>query len=247
MVRRRLTSELVRRGLAADEDAAVLLVASGLVTVSGASADNPGRLVGRDQPIEVVSTGRFVSRGGEKLEGALDDFALDVAGRTALDLGSSTGGFTDCLLRRGVGHVTTVDVGRALLHERIRSDARVRVRDGVHVRDVAGVVDLSPVDLVVSDLSFISACAAIDSTARAVAAPCDFVVLVKPQFEAPRLEADRGEGVVNDPLVVEAAVARVEACAERSGLQVRGRARSRLPGRRGNVEFFLHLHRPARF
>ena len=247
MVRSRLTSELVRRGLAADEDAAVLLVASGLVTVGGASANNPARLVGRDQAIEVVPTGRFVSRGGEKLDGALDDFAIDVSGRTALDLGSSTGGFTDCLLRRDVRHVTAVDVGRALLHERVRNDPRVVVREGVHVRDVAAVVDLASIDVVVADLSFISACAAIDATARAVAASCDLVVLVKPQFEAPRFEADRGEGVVVDPTVVEAAVARVEACAERAGLEVRGRARSRLPGRRGNVEFFLHLRRPARF
>lgn len=247
MARRRLSSEMVRRGLVGDEAGAAALVAGGTVTVGGAVAHNPSRLVAADEAIEVVRAGRFVSRGGEKLDGALDEFGLDVVGRAAVDLGSSTGGFTDCLLQRGAARVIAVDVGRALLHERLRSDPRVLVVEGVHVREVSTAADVSAVDLVVADLSFISACSAVVAAAPWLSGGGEMVVLVKPQFEAPRREADRGAGVVTDPHVVAAAVARVEACAVREGLEVAGRTPSRVPGRRGNLEFFLHLRQPARF
>ncbi len=246
-MRRSLVRELVRRGLVEDVEGALTAVESGMVTVSGAPAMNPSRLVGDDEPLALVRSNRFVSRGGEKLDGALDDLGVDVGGRRVLDLGSSTGGFTDCVLQRGAASVVAVDVGRVLLHERILDDPRVTAAEGVHVRDVASVVDLSAIDLVVADLSFISACAAIESTAAGLAPGCEFVVLVKPQFEAPRSDADRGSGVVTDPGVVASAVARVRECAVRSGLEVVGGAPSRTPGRRGNVEYFLHLRRPASF
>lgn len=246
-MKRRLVRELVRRGLVADDDAALAAVAAGLVTVSGAPALNPSRLVGAGEAVELVRTGRFVSRGGEKLDGALSDLGVDVRGRRVLDLGSSTGGFTDCALQRGAASVVAVDVGRALLHERLRDDHRVTVVEGVHVRNVGSVVDLAGIDLVVADLSFISACAAIECTAAGLAPCCELVVLVKPQFEASRSEADRGSGVVTDAEVVAGSVARVRDCAVRAGLEVVGGVPSRTPGRRGNVEYFLHLRRPARF
>ncbi|NBP51965.1 MAG: TlyA family RNA methyltransferase [Actinobacteria bacterium] len=246
-MRRRLLEEMVARGLAPDAESASAAIERGDVTVGGAPASNPSRLVGADEPILVVGSARFVSRGGEKLDAALDELGVDVAGRRVLDLGSSTGGFTDCLLQRGAATVVAVDVGRSLLHERLRDDPRVSVHDGLHVRDVGSVVDLGSLDLVVADLSFISACAAIDATGRLVRSGCDLVVLVKPQFEAPREAADRGSGVVTDPSVVGEALSRVRACGVRAGLDVVGEVPSRTPGRRGNVEYFLHLRRPARF
>lgn len=223
------------------------MVAAGLVTVAGAPALNPSRLVGDGEAVVLVPTARFVSRGGEKLDGALSDLGVDVRGRRVLDLGSSTGGFSDCVLQRGAASVVAVDVGRSLLHERLRSDPRVTVVEGVHVRDVAGVVDLASIDLVVADLSFISACAAIESTAAALAPGCELLILVKPQFEAPRSIADQGSGVITDPEVHAAAVRRVGECAARHGLEVAGWVASRTPGRRGNVEYFLRLRRPASF
>jgi 23S rRNA (cytidine1920-2'-O)/16S rRNA (cytidine1409-2'-O)-methyltransferase len=240
-------SELVRRGLVSDVDAARRAVSAGEVTVSGAPALNPSRLVGDDEPLGLVRPNRFVSRGGEKLDGALADLGVDVRGRRVLDLGSSTGGFTDCVLQRGAAGVVAVDVGRALLHERILGNPRVTVAEGVHVRDVASVVDLATIDLVVADLSFISACSAIEATAAGLAPGCELVILVKPQFEAPRSDVDRGSGVVTDPKVVESAVERVRDCAVRAGLEAVAVAPSRTPGRRGNVEYFLHLRRPASF
>lgn len=246
-MRRSLVRELVDRGFVADAAEALTAVESGIVTVSGAPALNPSRLVGPEEPISLEVARRFVSRGGEKLDGALADLGVDVRGRRVLDLGSSTGGFTDCVLQRGAASVVAVDVGRALLHERLRSDRRVTVLEGVHVRDVAIVADLAAIDLVVADLSFISACAAIVSTADGLSSGCELVVLVKPQFEASRVDADRGSGVVTDPAIVATAVDRVRECAFRSGLDVVAEVRSRTPGRRGNVEYFLHLRRPASF
>jgi len=246
-VKRRLVQELVRRGLVADADEALSMVTAGVVTVAGAPALNPSRLVGEGEALELVRAGRFVSRGGDKLDGALADLGVDARARRVLDLGSSTGGFSDCVLQRGAATVVAVDVGRALLHERLRRDPRVTVVEGVHVRDVPSVVDLAAVDLVVADLSFISACSAIESTAAGLAPGCELVILVKPQFEAARSDADRGSGVITDPDVQAAAVARVTECAVRHGLAVVGGAASRTPGRRGNVEYFLHLRRPASF
>jgi len=247
VVRRRLSSEIVRRGLAPDLQASDELIARGRVTVGGASASNPARLVAADEPILVGDESHFVSRGGEKLAGALEDLRIEVQDLVALDLGCSTGGFTDCLLQRGCRHVFALDVGRAQLHERLRADTRVSVFEGVHVREVGRVVDVSTVQLIVVDLSFISACAAIAATSSTLSPGTSMVVLVKPQFEAPRREADRSGGVVTNPTVIEAAIQRVENCALRGGLEVVGRAQSRVVGRRGNLECFVHFRRPTRF
>ena len=155
--RRRLDAELVRRGLAASRTEAQRLIGEGLVTVGGAPADKPARLVDPGDALKVHGPARrYVSRGGEKLEAALDHFGLDPAGCRVLDAGSSTGGFTDCVLQRGATEVVAVDVGRGQLHEKLRADPRVLSRERTHLRDVRAEHIGGPVDLVVGDLSFIS-------------------------------------------------------------------------------------------
>jgi 23S rRNA (cytidine1920-2'-O)/16S rRNA (cytidine1409-2'-O)-methyltransferase len=184
---------------------------------------------------------RFVSRGGEKLDAALERFAIDVRGRSALDAGASTGGFTDCLLQRGVVQVVAADVGRGQLHERLRQDTRVLSRERTNIR-TATLDDLggSLFDVVVADLSFISL--------RAVAVPLvswtrpdgDLVVLVKPQFEAGRRQVSRGRGIIRDPDAWRRALDDVIAALEAAGATMMGVMVSPLRGADGNVEFLAH-------
>ncbi|MDP9388924.1 MAG: TlyA family RNA methyltransferase [Actinomycetota bacterium] len=230
----------MRRGLAASREQAVARIAHGDVLVSGARADKASRLVAPHEPVELVGAPpRFVGRGGEKLDAALEHFAVDVAGRRALDAGASTGGFTDCLLQRGAAHVTAVDVGFGQLHERLRRDPRVDVRERTNVRHL---VLEEPADLVVADLSFISlrlvAPALVGPNAQAGA---DVVVLVKPQFEAGRAEAARGRGVVRDPRVWRRVLSEVGSALAGEGAAMMGAMVSPLTGADGNVEFLLHL------
>lgn len=219
-------------------------IASGRVQVDGAPADKAARLVSPAQAINLSGPGpRFVSRGGEKLDAALDRFAVSVEGRAALDAGVSTGGFTDCLLQRGARKVTAVDVGYGQLHHRLRHDPRVRLLERTNVRSL--VLD-QPVEVVVADLSFISlatvAPALVGDNATVAA---DVVLLVKPQFEAGRAEVSRGRGVVRDPTVWHRVLEEV-----RSALQAHGAAMmdvmvSPLKGADGNVEFLAHLRAHA--
>jgi len=201
-------------------------------------------MVGADQP--VVLTGpppRFVSRGGEKLDAALARFAVDVAGRRALDAGASTGGFTDCLLQRGAAHVVAVDVGYGQLHERLRRDQRVTVLERTNVR--ALVLD-EAVDVVVADLSFISLATVAPALLGANAAPgADVVLLVKPQFEAGRAEVSRGRGVVRDPAVWRRVLGETSAALSAHGAGMMGAMVSPLKGADGNVEFLVHLRAHA--
>jgi 23S rRNA (cytidine1920-2'-O)/16S rRNA (cytidine1409-2'-O)-methyltransferase len=184
---------------------------------------------------------RFVSRGGEKLDAALDEFGLDVSGVQALDAGSSTGGFTDCLLQRGAAHVVAVDVGRGQLHPRIRNDDRVTVRERTDIR----AVELDePVDLVVGDLSFISLRTVLGPLLAMVRPGGDLVLLVKPQFEVGRAEASRGRGVIRDPEVREAALADVRDALVSRGAVIMGEMTSPLKGGSGNVEFLVHVRAP---
>ena len=212
--------------------------------VGGAPADKPSRLVAPGEPVEIVGPRpRFVSRGGEKLDAALDRFAIDVGGRTALDAGSSTGGFTDCLLQRGAASVIAVDVGTAQLHEHIRANARVSVRERTNVRNL--VLDAA-VQVVVADLSFISLRLVAPSLVGANAAPgADVVVLVKPQFEAGRAEAAKGRGVVRDPGVWRRVLDEVRSAFAGHGAAMMGAMVSPLRGADGNVEFLLHLRAHA--
>ncbi len=234
---------MVRRAMAATRSEAGLAIRSGKVTVGGSPAAKAGMLVGPDEPIAVAAAARrFVSRGGEKLEAALDRFGIDAAGRVALDAGASTGGFTDCLLQRGAARVTAVDVGYGQLDWRLREDRRVTVMERTNVRDLLpGVLDRPP-DLVTADLSFISLRLALPALARCAAPRAELILLVKPQFEAGREEVGRG-GVVTDPALWERVLRSVaEACVE-AGFEVLGVAPSPLLGPAGNVEFLLHARR----
>jgi 23S rRNA (cytidine1920-2'-O)/16S rRNA (cytidine1409-2'-O)-methyltransferase len=205
--------------------------------------DKPGTRVRDEARVRLRGEERpFVSRGGEKLAGALADLGIDPSGLRCLDVGASTGGFTDCLLRAGAVHVTAVDVGRGQLHERLRQDPRVHALERTHVRDLAPHALPGPVELVVVDVSFISLRHVLPQL-RALAPRADLLVLVKPQFEVGRERVGKG-GVVRDDALRAEAVAAVVACAEALGLHEAGRAESRLPGPKGNREVFVHL-RPA--
>ncbi len=237
----RLDRELVRRGLSPSREAAAEAVRDGLVLVAGALASKPSRLVSPAEPIELkLPARRWSSRGGDKLDPALERLGVRVAGRRCLDAGASTGGFTHVLLERGAAEVVAVDVGRGQLDLRLRQDPRVRVHDGVNVRSLTLELIGGTVDLTVADLSFISLRLVLPALLAATAPGGDLVLLVKPQFEAGR-EAVRRGGVVRDPAAWAGAVRAVAAAAAEHGLGVRGVCPSPLPGPAGNVELFLHL------
>jgi 23S rRNA (cytidine1920-2'-O)/16S rRNA (cytidine1409-2'-O)-methyltransferase len=206
-------------------------------------AVKPSRLVAPSEPIHLTGPSpRYVSRGGEKLAAALERFDLDVAGSRALDAGSSTGGFTDCLLQHGVISVTSLDVGRGQLHQRLRQDERVDVREQTDIRtytleDAGG----TPYAVVTADLSFISVTRALPMLAGELARPgADLVVLVKPQFEAGRTEASRGKGVVRDASVHRRTLGRVCDALAAEGAVVTAAMPSPITGHAGNVEFLVH-------
>ena len=245
--RARLDAELVRRGLARSREQAGELVAAGLVAVAGQRAAKPATQVARDPPITVTESGEpgYVSRGGHKLAGALAAFVpagLVVKGRSCLDAGASTGGFTDVLLRAGAAHVVAADVGYGQLAWSLRTDPRVTVMDRVNVRTLDRV---SPVPgLVVADLSFISLTLVLPALIACAAPDADFVLLVKPQFEVGKGRVGAG-GVVRETTDRSAAVHRVTAAAGQLGLGVEGVTASPLPGPAGNVEYFVWLRRGA--
>lgn len=231
----------MRRGLAVDLAEAHDLIERRRVRVSGAIALKPDRQVDASEPLIVETPPRYVSRAGVKLEGALGHFAIDVEGRCALDVGASTGGFTDCLLQHGARHVYTVDVGTNQLHERCRDDPRVTVRERTDVRRLRRGDLPSDVDLVTVDVSFVSV-APLAGHLRELAGPRGrLVVLVKPQFEASRAEADRGRGVIVDPEVWRRALLGVARAFEAAGSGIMGVMVSPLRGVSGNTEFFLSV------
>jgi 23S rRNA (cytidine1920-2'-O)/16S rRNA (cytidine1409-2'-O)-methyltransferase len=237
--RRRLDLELVRRGLAASRSEARDVIAGGEVTVDGRPALKPGTLVRADEPVTITRGRRFVSRGGDKLAAALDRFGIDPAGRRALDAGAGTGGFTDVLLEQGVEHVVAVDVGYGQLSWRLRQDPRVTVMERTNVRSLRPEDLPSAPDLIVADLSFISLRTVLPALAVVAAPGCDFVLLVKPQFEAGPDDVGRG-GVVRDPRVWQRALETTLAACRDSGLGPRDAMPSPLRGPAGNVEFLLH-------
>jgi 23S rRNA (cytidine1920-2'-O)/16S rRNA (cytidine1409-2'-O)-methyltransferase len=246
-VRRRLDVELVRRGLAESRARAAAAVAAGRVLVGGAPAASPARQVGADEPIALTGEApEYVSRGGVKLAGALDAFAIDVRSRRAVDVGASTGGFTDVLLRRGAAHVVAVDVGRGQLAWKLRNDPRVTVMERSNVRDLGPGAIGAPADLCVADLSFISLRTVAPNLLAITTPAADLVLLVKPQFEAGRSRVGRG-GIVRDPGVHRAVLHEVVAGLADAGVGVQALARSPLRGADGNTEFFAHARRgPAR-
>ena len=249
MVRRtRLDTELVRRGLARSREQAAELIAAGRVAVGGHAAAKPATQVGQHAPITVAappSGPGYASRGGRKLEGALAAFpALAVAGRRCLDAGASAGGFTDVLLRAGAAHVVAVDVGYGQLAWPLRNDPRVTVLDRVNVRQLTPQQVAPPPGLVTADLSFISLTLVLPALAACAAPDADYLLLVKPQFEAGKGNVGAG-GVVRDPAQRAAAVRSVAGAGLRAGLGTAGVAASPLPGPAGNVEYFLWLRAGA--
>ncbi|MHB1517004.1 MAG: TlyA family RNA methyltransferase [Acidimicrobiales bacterium] len=246
--RRRLDQALVDRGMAPSRTLAADLVQKGLVLVSGVRADKPSRLVASGEPV-VISGGvpRFVGRGGEKLDAALSRFRLDVSGLVVLDAGSSTGGFTDCLLRRGARRVVAVDVGHGQLHPRLRADSRVDVRERTDIRDVADqVLNGPPVDAVTADLSFISITRALPViTGRMVVPGAPLVLLVKPQFEAGRAEASKARGVIRDPSIHRRTLREVTGALVGAGAAIMEAMPSPITGSAGNIEFFVHARSPG--
>jgi 23S rRNA (cytidine1920-2'-O)/16S rRNA (cytidine1409-2'-O)-methyltransferase len=250
MTRRRLDSELVRRGLARSRQDASDLVSAGRVMVAGVVATKVATQVATSAAITLTDDSRdqsYASRGAVKLLGALDAFrpkGLAIAGRRCLDAGASTGGFTDVLLAEGASHVVAVDVGYGQLVWRLQSDERVLVRDRTNVRDLTLDDTDGPVDVVVADLSFISLRLALPSLVLVAVADADYLLMVKPQFEVGRDRLPAG-GVVRDPELRRAAVVEVAEAAASHSLGVRGVTASPLPGPAGNVEYFLWLHRDA--
>jgi 23S rRNA (cytidine1920-2'-O)/16S rRNA (cytidine1409-2'-O)-methyltransferase len=217
------------------------VIAAGRVVVGGAIADKPARLVAASDAIVVEGPRRaFVSRGGDKLAAALDRFEIDVSGARALDAGASTGGFTDCLLQRGARQVVAVDVGYGQLHERLRADPRVDVRERTNVRSLDAAAIGGTVDVVVADLSFISLRTVAPALLACAAPGADLVLLVKPQFEAGRAEASRGRGVIRDPDVHARVLEEVCGALTELGAAIMGTMESPLKGADGNVELLLH-------
>jgi 23S rRNA (cytidine1920-2'-O)/16S rRNA (cytidine1409-2'-O)-methyltransferase len=232
-VKKRLDVVLVERGLAETRSQAQALVLAGLV----AGYDKPGAQVDEQAVLEVERPPPFVSRGGEKLAHALAAFAVDPAGRDCLDVGASTGGFTDCLLQEGAARVIALDVGYGQLHPRLRADPRVTVLERTNARALT-TLPFAP-DLIVCDVSFISVRTALPPALHLAREGWEALVLVKPQFEAGR--ADAPKGVVRDRDVHLKTLRTVSEAAPRWGAAVVGVVDSGLPGPKGNREFFLHL------
>jgi 23S rRNA (cytidine1920-2'-O)/16S rRNA (cytidine1409-2'-O)-methyltransferase len=242
-VRRRLDTELVRRGLVGSRARAVEAIEGGHVTVAGAPASSAARQVAADEPIIVTGDApRFVSRGGRKLDAALEHFSIDVSGRRCLDAGASTGGFTDCLLQRGASEVVAVDVGRGQLDWTLRNDERVQVMERTNLRHLTLAALGEPCEIAVADLSFISLVVVAPALVRLTTEDAVMVLLVKPQFEAGRGRVGRG-GIVRDPSVHRAVLGEVIEGLARAGVVVAGVMESPLRGADGNVEFLARAAR----
>jgi 23S rRNA (cytidine1920-2'-O)/16S rRNA (cytidine1409-2'-O)-methyltransferase len=247
MPKRRIDTLLAERGLFESRSRAAAAVLAGEVRMhDGKRVEKPGQLVADDEPIQVQEAPRYVSRGGIKLENGLRAFELDPAGRRCLDLGASTGGFSDCLLQHGAAAVVAVDVGYGELHWRLRNDPRVTVLERTNARSLtADELPWRP-GLVVADLSFISLTRVLPAVPACAAERFDCLALVKPQFELGPEAVGKG-GVVRDPEARRAALVAVgRFAAEELGLSVLGYAPSGLPGPAGNRESFIRLAEPGR-
>ncbi len=239
----RIDSLLVERGLAPSRTKAQGLIMAGAVSCDGRRVDKVGALVGPEADVRVTENKpRFVSRGGEKLDHALTAFGdagLDVARKVAVDVGASTGGFTDCLLSRGAARVYAVDVGYGQLAYALRQDPRVVVRERTNAKNLTRADFAEPIDLVVVDASFIGLGKLMPAVARIVRPGGAVVALVKPQFEAGRVAASRGRGVIRDPDVRRRAIADAKRAVSDADFDIRAEVDSSLAGPKGNVERFL--------
>ncbi|HXN53367.1 MAG TPA: TlyA family RNA methyltransferase [Candidatus Acidoferrum sp.] len=242
--RKRLDVLLVERGLADSPQKAEAMILAGEVRVDGARVDKAGTPFPEQAQIEVHSrTEKYASRGGVKLEGALADFGVAPKGRVCLDVGSSTGGFTDCLLQHGAARVYAIDVNVNQLAWKLRQDKRV-IPIERNARELRGEDIPEPVDLIVVDVSFISVSKVLPGALAAAKPGADLLILVKPQFELPREDVGPG-GIVSSPALHDKAVAAVREAAARLGLEVLGSRPSRLPGAEGNQEYFLHARKKS--
>jgi 23S rRNA (cytidine1920-2'-O)/16S rRNA (cytidine1409-2'-O)-methyltransferase len=234
----RIDQLVVDRGLAESRTKAQALILAGQVLINGQKASKAGQAVDLDCRVEVLAAPRFVSRGGVKLEAALEHFGIGVLDKTCLDIGSSTGGFTDCLLQRGAKRVYAFDAGTNQLDWKLRNDARVVAREQVNARYLTPADVPEPVDLAVCDVSFISITMILPVLPSLLTPVGEIVILVKPQFEVERSQVGKG-GIVRDPLLHQAACLRVEHAVAALGYQS-SIIPSPLPGAEGNQEFLLH-------
>ncbi len=242
MTRRRLDQLVVEHGLAESRDRAQRLIRAGSVRVGGQPASKPGHLYPADAEITCLERPRFVGRGGEKLAAAFARFGLDVRGAVCLDVGASTGGFTDCLLQHGAARVYAVDVGHGQLHERLRTDPRVVVMERCNARRLRAGDLPETAGFACIDVSFISLTIILPAVRELLRPGAALVTLIKPQFEAGRSQVGRG-GVVRDEAVRQAVVDRLRAEGERVGFEWLGVCASPLRGPAGNVEFLAHWRR----
>ena len=239
----RLDVALVERGLIDSREKARRAIMAAQVLVNGQPVAKAGTLVAADAELSLVAREKFVGRGGLKLEGALDTFEIDPTGRICIDVGASTGGFTDCLLQRGAAKVYAVDVGHGQIDWRIRQDGRVDVREGVNARYLLSAdFDPSP-SLAVADVSFISLTLVLPAVFALLLPASEMVVLIKPQFELARADVGRG-GIVREAGLREQAVERIRDFVARSGCQWVALRESPITGRDGNVEFLAHIRTP---
>lgn len=240
----RLDQEMVARGLAESRERAQRLILAGEVRIGGVPASKAAQPVAEGAVIEVATPPRFVSRGGEKLDAAFEAFPIVVTGLVCLDIGASTGGFTDCLLQRGAARVYAIDVGRGQLHWKLRNDPRVIVMEGVNARHLQAARVPERAGFAAVDVSFISLTKVLPAVRELLSPGSDLVTLIKPQFEAGRADVGRG-GVVRDEAVRSRVVERVRAFGvSELGLGWRGVCPSPLRGPAGNVEFLACWRRP---
>jgi 23S rRNA (cytidine1920-2'-O)/16S rRNA (cytidine1409-2'-O)-methyltransferase len=242
--KQRLDQLLVQQGLVATREQARRLIMAGEVTVNGQVQDKPGFAVAETAELAVRTPLPYVSRGGLKLAAALDAFALDVSGLVAVDVGASTGGFTDCLLQRGAARVYAIDVGYGQLAWKLRTDERVVVLDRTNVRHLAQLPGGELADLAVIDASFISLSLVLPPTLRLLRPEGQVVALIKPQFEAGKNDVGKG-GVVRDQRIHRRVLHEIADMAQMLGLIVAGLTTSPAPGPAGNIEFLIWLCNPA--
>jgi len=242
--KRRLDALLVERGFFGNADQAARAVMAGQVYIKGQRVSKPGTPVAPDADISLAAREKYVGRGGFKLEAALDHFQIDPSDRVCVDIGASTGGFTDCLLQRGASLVHAVDVGHSQLHWRLRVDPRVICREGFNARFLAPG-DLSPLpELAVGDVSFISLTVILPALFRVLPEGSNAVFLIKPQFESPKGSLPPG-GVIRDDTLRLACVEKIRKFVEQSGQNWLGYIPSPITGHNGNVEYLAHIKRGA--
>jgi 23S rRNA (cytidine1920-2'-O)/16S rRNA (cytidine1409-2'-O)-methyltransferase len=238
--KRRIDQLLVIRGFCESREQAQRAIMAGRVLVAGQKADKPSLLFSGDAAIEVQGSDKYVGRGGFKLEAALEHFQVPVNGKTCLDVGSSTGGFTDCLLQRGAAKVYAIDVGRGQIDWKLRNDPRVIVREGINARYLSAADIGEKVEIGVADVSFISLTLILPAVFALLPSAADMIVLIKPQFELSPGKVGRG-GVVRDSSLHAEAIEKIRSFVEGNAKHWMGVMESPLRGREGNIEFLAHI------